>query len=926
MFFRYCRPLACGFVALLFPILAHASSITGTIIDADSHSPLPGVRIAVVGTHTGAISGLDGTYIIRNLHAGKYSLHITYSTYRDTNVKVDLASEDAMDTVDVALLPFTMSGGNDVTVSAKAENGSDVSTLERVRTSENVINAVSARSIEISPDINVADVSQRVSGVSMTRAGSTGAAQYAIIRGMDRRYNYTTVNGIKIPSPDNKNRYVPLDIFPSELLDRLEVYKTLTPSMEGDAIGGAMNLVLKQAPDHLVLNAKIASGYDGLFFYQKFNTVDFHASSESPRVQFGNDYTAPLSAFPLSNFNPQQIQAPANQYYALTYGNRFLDNDALGVIVSGTYQRNARGANSIYFPTTADQATSLPYLTDEEYRTYSTMQTREAAMANIDYRADPNNTLQLFGMYANLNALEQRDNSDTVLGLGWPQSVRIDYSRRTEETDQAIANVTLSGNDDIWGKDLEADWHLAYSRAILDQPDRSTLNVYGENRFDSATGTYAHEPFYVNSSAGTGSPRTWTTSDDQDKSVYLTLKSTEGLFEFPIELSYGGMYRLKNRTAHYDNYELHPNNRNTLQTYNGNVFIDTFTVWNPGGSAQDPLNYTAHENVGAGFAQFNFQVGKVQTIGGVRLESTDFGWESQVPPTTAGKTGSIQYLDVLPSIGFKYNSTENQDWRLSYFSSISRPNFYEVIPSNPVPTESFDFIPNPYLNRTQAQNFDLRWEYFPGGLDQVLFGAFYKNIQDPIEYSVVDSLTVTYIEPKNQGNATNFGFEADIRKYFSDFGIEANYTYTNSKITTEKVVLANFTPHEELQTRPLQGQSENIGNLSLLYKNYEAGVDGQLSAVYTGPAIVAVSEYKDNDVWQNDIFQLDFSAEKKIFAGYSLYFKVTNILNTPLEETIHRTYQQGAYPISNQTSGQDYLVRKEYYDRNFVLGIHFSLE
>ena len=106
---------------------------------------------------------------------------------------------------------------------------------------------MSAKAMELSPDITVANVIKRMSGVTVER-NSSGEGQYAILRGMDKRYNYTLVNGIKIPSPDNKNRFVPLDIFPSEILDRIEVTKSLTADMEGDGIGGAVNLVMKDAP------------------------------------------------------------------------------------------------------------------------------------------------------------------------------------------------------------------------------------------------------------------------------------------------------------------------------------------------------------------------------------------------------------------------------------------------------------------------------------------------------------------------------------------------------------------------------------------------------------------------------------------------------------------------------------------------------
>ena len=112
----------------------------------------------------------------------------------------------------------------------------------------NVVNVMSAKAIELSPDITVANVIQRMSGVTVER-NSSGEGQYAILRGMDKRYNYTLVNGVKIPSPDNKNRFVPLDIFPSEMLDRLEVTKSLTANMEGDGIGGAVNLIMKDVPN-----------------------------------------------------------------------------------------------------------------------------------------------------------------------------------------------------------------------------------------------------------------------------------------------------------------------------------------------------------------------------------------------------------------------------------------------------------------------------------------------------------------------------------------------------------------------------------------------------------------------------------------------------------------------------------------------------
>ena len=96
---------------------------------------------------------------------------------------------------------------------------------------------------------------------------ASGEASYAILRGMDKRYNYTLVNGVKIPSPDDKNRYIPLNIFPSDLMDRLVVAKSLTADMEGDAAGGVVDMVMKDAPSRRMLQANASVGLTDYFMH-----------------------------------------------------------------------------------------------------------------------------------------------------------------------------------------------------------------------------------------------------------------------------------------------------------------------------------------------------------------------------------------------------------------------------------------------------------------------------------------------------------------------------------------------------------------------------------------------------------------------------------------------------------------------------------
>ena len=152
-----------------------------------------------------------------------------------------------INTVDLQLEP-DVSSMREVLVTGSTDRGSDRSVRSIEKNGDMVQNMLSEKTIQLLPDVTVANALQRVSGVTIQR-DNTGEGRYAIIRGMDQRYNNTLVNGIKIPSPDDRYRFVPMDIFPSEMLERLEVIKALTPNMEGDAIGGTMNLVMKSAPE-----------------------------------------------------------------------------------------------------------------------------------------------------------------------------------------------------------------------------------------------------------------------------------------------------------------------------------------------------------------------------------------------------------------------------------------------------------------------------------------------------------------------------------------------------------------------------------------------------------------------------------------------------------------------------------------------------
>jgi outer membrane receptor protein involved in Fe transport len=209
-----------------------------------------------------------------------------------------------------------------------------------------------------------------------------------------------------------------------------------------------------------------------------------------------------------------------------------------------------------------------------------------------------------------------------------------------------------------------------------------------------------------------------------------------------------------------------------------------------------------------------------------------------------------------------------------------------------------------------------------------MIGFFYKNIENPIESALAIQGQNVYLQPNNFGTAQNMGIEIDFTKYIRNFGIRLFYTYTNSEITTTKIVRfrdneGNLTSRQEEQTRPLQGQSAHISNVSLLYKNTKTGTDVQLAMVYTGDRIISVSPYLDNDIWQRGFVQLDLSIEQQIGNGFTIYAKVNNILNTPLRADIllPNTFNPEQAPYLD--ASRSVLVREDFYRQIYFIGMKY---
>ncbi|MFB6455409.1 TonB-dependent receptor domain-containing protein [Chitinophaga sp. Hz27] len=899
-------------------------NIKGAVTDKQSKEQLIGAIISIPELKRNTVAKLDGTFSLDRIPAGTYHIRCSYIGYVAVDTVVTVNGNLTLN------LPLNNNTAalNEVVVTGKHNVESEAAAKKSEQNASSVMNIISAKAIQLSPDITVGNVLQRVSGVSIERS-SNGDGRYAIIRGMDQRYNNTLINGIKIPSPDNKSRFVPLDIFPSELIERIEVNKTLTPDMEADAVGGTVNMVMKNAPERLYINASAATGFSQTVLQNGFDYFPVSAiHKSSPYQQNGPGYSATPADFTRDNLNYTHKSAPANAMGTLSIGNRFFNN-RFGIMLGGSYQNIYKAYNSIFNPGEFQEEGQL-YVKHAYLRDYSSHLTRTGLNAKFDFDINPKHKISLYSVYADLKDAQARLTTDSL--MPYPRTVagtgQVWQFGRSKYQHQNIFSNTLQGNHTIVDNRLKLDWSAVYSKAMSEIPDWAEYEYDGGFYTDPST---PNNPPYKHPDVLQNFNRTWWKNSDRDLAGYLNLHYTNTAWNTPYTISVGGLYRDKHRDNKYDNYELRPvpNADGSKQLWT-DIYHFNWTVFNPKGSPGEANNYRANERITAGYLLLKFKINKLETVAGVRAENTDQDFDTDVPVTQNAKSGTISYMDVLPSVNFKYELNKKTNLRLSYYAAISRPAFFEIVPYS-YHGDQFDEKGNPNLLHSTSNNVDLRYELFPKTNEQILIGAFYKSIQNPIEYGFefTGAQNQTAYMPGNYGDVTNYGFELVYEKYLGNFGIRANYTYTHSQITTTKMtsvkkdgVLQKLFLNE---SRPLQGQSDHVANAAFLYKNGKLGLDVQLAWQYTGKRIVLVSPYYGFDYWQKGMNLFDFSAEKRFAKHFAVFAKVQNLLDAKYEVYINKPVVNDVpVPFQNPGSGKT-LAQRDQYGQNYILGLRFLL-
>jgi TonB-dependent receptor len=894
--------LICILLLSLQKGFTQSGTIRGNVSDQVSHDPLSGAYVSLANTSYKTAADAKGNFELRGVPAGEYELIVTTVGYTEVRRHISLKAGE----IKKVQLGMNPSGKSlqEVTVFGKADRENEAGSRDKEKNAPNVMNVISSEAMVRSPDINAANVLQRVSGVTISRV-SGGDEAYAIVRGMEPRYNNTLINGIKIASPDNKNRFVQLDIIPSDILSSIEISKSLTPDMEGDAIGGTVNMVVKDAPEITSFKATASVGYDQLFFDEKYITFkkgDIQPLSPIQRNPLG--YVAQPGDFSRSNLDFEPVQAPPTGTLGFSYTQRFY-KDKIGFVLADNVQNQYYGNISTRSTVTPISITSDTMRLNDEtaYKGY-TQQLNNGLTAHVDYVFNERNKVNIDNVYIYSYEAQARLSYDTtLLGTGrvGPGTGQVFPAQNSFTQFQHIENVKVSGKH-VLPAGFTFDWAGVYSEAGRRDPDLATINTDFLIKYDfSKTGTLFDDI-----------TRSWLRNDDKDYTGIANLDYRHQLGNTSVELKAGGLYNSKSRFNSEDDYTLRP----PAQDSNGNylakplwigIYNQPWIVFNSAGTnVYNPNNYHATETISAEYGMIRLKGPGWEAGGGLRIEHTQDNWNVKVHSTTAPNSGQQNYTDFLPSVFAKIQLTDKQALHASYFRSISRPNYYELVPGQ---TFGGDYYVqgNPYLLHSVADNADLRYEWFPKGEEHLFVGVFYKYIVDPIEQGLTGASNgVLYLQPDTSQPATNYGAEASFTQYWGKFGVTGNYTYVHSNI--KAYVIKEGIPNQR-EDRPMQGQTDHVVNVSLLYKDTKHGFFAQLAYQYLGTTLVQINSLEYGaDYYQRPQNFLSFSLEKDIRKHFTVFGKFNNLLNTPSVQYVDKTLE----------------VSRDVYKATYQIGIRYD--
>jgi len=868
-------------------LTAQTGSISGKIIDAKLAEALIGASIRLEAGG-GAVTDLDGFFTIRNVTPGVHKISINYTGYQTKNVSDIVVKAGETVTVDVALEePSIGTTISEVVIVAKAGRESMSALTILQKTSPTIGDGISAESIKRTPDRTTSDVIRRVSGASIQDN------KFAIIRGLSDRYNVALLNGALLSSTEPDRKAFSFDLFPSSMLDNLVVVKTASADLPGEFAGGAILLNTRDIPEQSYLSVSVSGGINNVTTFQPYLSG---MGSKTDWLGLDNGHRALPEGFPTPTEFIGATRADKVRFsqlfendWAITEGSSARPNMGFQIAgglvndLSAKAQLGTTFAVSYSNNNRLQDADRYDFDTQSQLFDYNDKQFRNnvlwGALFNTALKINNLHKISLQGTYSTNtdNSITARDGQDL-------EQQRFIRATAIEYTENHLLTTRLSGEHSLSESGIRLNWGGGYNRSSRDVP--SLRRMFYSKNFDADE----NEPFRAFVPIQADPFRSGRFYSDLSEDVL------NGNLDFTVpfvlagrkhSVKMGGLYQQKDRlfdarvmgwtrrTAGFNGALLNlPQDQIfALENIADNGFV-------MGEITNKSDAYDANSQLSAGFLMFDNKIGeKLRASWGLRVENfkqkvNTFDY-SQNPVNV-----DLSSTDWLPSANLTYAFNDKNQLRIAASQTVTRPEFRELSPF-----AFYDFylnagiVGNPSLTRGQIQNFDIRYEMYPGQNQLFSVSLFYKKFTNPIEFTFsslgAGTRTFTY---QNVAGAKNYGAELELRKNlaFINDRLENLTFFTNAAFIRSTIDLSNAEVYDT--TRALQGQSPYIINAGLTYNLPDLGLSTTLVYNVIGDRVAQVGTAGYADIYERHRNLLDFQLSKRFGARGELKLTWGDIL------------------------------------------------
>ena len=874
--------------------------INGRVLDKNNF-PLPGAIIQIQESTDVSVSDFNG-YFTMMTESASVNVKITYMGFENYEEELEFPLESSG--AKIFVLTPSVNELSEVIVSG-FQSGI-VKAMNKQKSDVNVTNIVSSDQTGKFPDSNIGDAIKRIPGVMMQN--DQGEARDIVIRGISPALNSVTINGERMPSAEGDNRRVQMDLIPTDMIQMIEVNKTVTPDMEGDAIGGSVNLVTRSNPNAFRFVANTSYG-------------------TNPIRENGQNYN--ISTIISDKVSPKFSYSLSASTYTNDYGSDNVENEF--------------------------ESERELQIVEQQVRRYDVKRTRRSVSLNLDYNFDANNVIYIKSLYNHRDDWENRyklkiddidEEADGTLRVKRETKAGGPGNDFTRLEDQKAYKYALGGDHQL-GK-LKMDWKYSYARASEHRPDERYITFENEEipysnidltnpRFPkfSIDNSYNNANDFVLDEITGENQSTFERHHSYRMNFELPYGKNNDKFKFGVKLNGKKKSRDNDFFDYSDNFDYNSMNDVTfsdlsISSYNAGdyssgiftskAFLGGLTLSNGERLLEEYIagNYDAEENISAFYAMITDRLGdKTRIILGARMEATSVDYTGNDydvdNDTFSSVNGTDDYVNFLPNLTIQHSFSDKFIVNAAYTNTIARPDYFDLTPYRVVIREDEEIEEgNPGLEPTESVNFDLTAEYYFSSVGLISAGFFNKNLSNftyrysTNNYTYEGQTGWRYRQTRNGGEATINGIELTFQSklnflpgFLSNLSVLSNYTYTD---TSSEFV------DQERTGLPLVGAVENIFNASLAYESEK--LFARLSMHSSDDNLFEVGDNIYEDIYYDAQTFIDLNAAFKVNDKLKIIAEVKNLTDEPLR------FYQGL---------NDRTYQVEFYDLNWNIGLRFEL-